>query len=690
MKRINNLNSLALVTVLAIVLMTVSSCRHSRSNDSSVNASANTKLDHDVDSIIYASTIKGDEERTLHLIDSFLNAGRMNSMWADMLRSRLYVACDKHADASEYRQKVVDAFVETGKEPILYSRAVVSLANYMEVNERYEEALRVLLPAVDFLRDNPDISALVKSLMHNVIAGCQIALNRIDEGRQSYEESYRCLQQYKKEKYNAKDFMQAIISCYNPVVAFAGLDMNDERLKWVERCDSLLTWYREQPNADVEFLDVRDGELSVSRAEILLAQGKSAEAAKAFERFRKTDYSKTPEGQINSLSYLSKTGHYSEAADIYQNIDQWLAEWEEEINLEVIDNYYRPKFQTNHLAGRKDSAYAVAVKMNDMLHPAIVEQKNNDAAKLATIYDTQGKERKIAQQQAEIQQQRIVGLVIAIILLTIFFIIYTLVRRRAAKRLAEMKAARERMESELRIARSIQMSMVPSHFPDYEGLDMYASMTPAKEVGGDLYGYVLQGDKLYFALGDVSGKGVPASLFMAQATRLFRTLAIQGMMPAEICSSMNDALSGEDNESGMFVTFFLGLVDLKTGHLDFCNAGHNPPVLGSDKCCTDETCNFLEMVPNAPIGLFPGLEYEGEEVDNIKGCSLFIYTDGLNEAENRQQEQFGDDRLLDILRTSRSENAQQLVEMLAAEVEQHRDGAEPNDDLTMMCIRIKG
>ena len=690
MKRINNLNSLALVTVLAIVLMTASSCRHSRSNDSSVNASANTKLDHDVDSIIYASTIKGDEERTLHLIDSFLNAGRMNSMWADMLRSRLYVACDKHADASEYRQKVVDAFVETGKEPILYSRAVVSLANYMEVNERYEEALRVLLPAVDFLRDNPDVSALVKSLMHNVIAGCQIALNRIDEGRQSYEESYRCLQQYKKEKYNAKDFMQAIISCYNPVVAFAGLDMNDERLKWVERCDSLLTWYREQPNADVEFLDVRDGELSVSRAEILLAQGKSAEAAKAFKRFRETDYSKTPEGQINSLSYLSKTGHYSEAADIYQNIDQWLAEWEEEINLEVIDNYYRAKFQTNHLAGRKDSAYAVAVKINDMLHPAIVEQKNNDAAKLATIYDTQGKERKIAQQQAEIQQQRIVGLVIAIILLTIFFIIYTLVRRRAAKRLAEMKAARERMESELRIARSIQMSMVPSHFPDYEGLDMYASMTPAKEVGGDLYGYVLQGDKLYFALGDVSGKGVPASLFMAQATRLFRTLAIQGMMPAEICSSMNDALSGEDNESGMFVTFFLGLVDLKTGHLDFCNAGHNPPVLGSDKCCTDETCNFLEMVPNAPIGLFPGLEYEGEEVDNIKGCSLFIYTDGLNEAENRQQEQFGDDRLLDILRTSRSENAQQLVEMLAAEVEQHRDGAEPNDDLTMMCIRIKG
>ena len=247
-----------------------------------------------------------------------------------------------------------------------------------------------------------------------------------------------------------------------------------------------------------------------------------------------------------------------------------------------------------------------------------------------------------------------------------------------------MKAAQERIESELRIARDIQMSMVPSQFPDYEGLDMFASMTPAKEVGGDLYGYVLIGDKLYFALGDVSGKGVPASLFMAQATRLFRTLAAQQMMPAEICTRMNDALSGDDNETSMFVTFFLGLIDLTTGHLDFCNAGHNPPVIGGGEHHGD----FLDMIPNAPIGLWPGLEYEGEEIDSIKGRPMFIYTDGLNEAENRQQEQFGDDRLLDILRTTHFDSAQQVIDTLKTEVERHRNGAEPNDDLTMMCIRV--
>ena len=273
----------------------------------------------------------------------------------------------------------------------------------------------------------------------------------------------------------------------------------------------------------------------------------------------------------------------------------------------------------------------------------------------------------------------IIGAIVIIGVVTFF-----LSRQRTARRLAEIKAEQDRIESELRIARDIQMSMVPSIFPNREGLDMHASMTPAREVGGDLYGYVLNDDKLYFCLGDVSGKGVPASLFMAQVTRLFQTLAKQGLQPAEICTQINDALSGEDNESLMFVTFFLGLIDLNSGHLSFCNAGHNPPVIGG----TPSHGDFLQMEPNAPFGLWPGLQYVGEEVDNIKGRPLFIYTDGLNEAENHQQQQFGDGRLLSILRNTHFESSQQVIETLAREVEHHRNGAEPNDDLTMMCIRV--
>ena len=255
---------------------------------------------------------------------------------------------------------------------------------------------------------------------------------------------------------------------------------------------------------------------------------------------------------------------------------------------------------------------------------------------------------------------------------------------RYIEELKETTAQKASIESELNVASNIQMSMLPSVFPDREGLDMFASMTPAKEVGGDLYGYLLKDDKLYFCVGDVSGKGVPASLFMAQVTRLFRTLANQMITPADICTQMNEALSGEENLTCMFVTLFIGLVDLNTGHLSFCNAGHNPPVIGGG----EHHGEFLQMLPNFPIGVMPGLEFQGEEIDCIKDRPLFIYTDGLNEAENREHDQFGDDHLIDILRNTHFDTARQVVETLAAKVEEHRDGADPNDDLTMMCLRI--
>ncbi len=246
-------------------------------------------------------------------------------------------------------------------------------------------------------------------------------------------------------------------------------------------------------------------------------------------------------------------------------------------------------------------------------------------------------------------------------------------------------AQKASIESELNVASNIQMSMLPSVFPNREGLDMHASMTPAKEVGGDLYGYLLKGDNLYFCVGDVSGKGVPASLFMAQVTRLFRTLANQQMVPADICTHMNEALSGDENPTNMFVTMFVGMVNLQSGHLKFCNAGHNPPVIGGG----EHHGEFLQMLPNFPIGVLPGLEFQGEEIDTIKGRALFLYTDGLNEAENREHEQFGDDQLLSILRNTHFESAQQVVETLYNEVQRHRDGADPNDDLTMMCLRMQ-
>ena len=254
---------------------------------------------------------------------------------------------------------------------------------------------------------------------------------------------------------------------------------------------------------------------------------------------------------------------------------------------------------------------------------------------------------------------------------------------KAYDQLEETTTAKERIESELRIARDIQMSMVPSRFPERRGLDLYASMTPAREVGGDLYDYILQDQKLYFCVGDVSGKGVPASLLMAQAIRLFRALAKQGLPPAQIATRLNEELS-ENNENGMFVTMFIALADLTDGHLWFCNAGHNPPVIGGGQ----DNGHFVDMEPNAPIGLWPGLSYVGEEIASISRRPLFVYTDGLTEAENLSQQQFGDERLLQTLRRTNFESARQVISQLSREVEAHRGGAEPSDDLTMLCLKI--
>ena len=248
----------------------------------------------------------------------------------------------------------------------------------------------------------------------------------------------------------------------------------------------------------------------------------------------------------------------------------------------------------------------------------------------------------------------------------------------AYDQLEETTKAKERIESELRIAREIQKRMLPHVFPRRRDVDLYAMMTPAKEVGGDLYAYALIDDMLYFCVGDVSGKGVPAALFMAEVTRMFRTLVDGKLTPGTIATRLNHALA-EDNEQGMFVTMFIGLINLKTGHMEYCNAGHNPPLLDGE---------YMKMESNAPIGLWSEVEFEGEEVDDMHGKTLFVYTDGISEAENVNKEQFGDERLQALLKQDLGD-ARQTSETIHKAVADFVGDAEPSDDLTKMCIIMK-
>ena len=673
---------ISFATVAAILLLNITACRNSGSSDRK-----SSETESPEETMVEVAADAGDIKRTVELADSFVNLNLLSSIRADFYKA---MACNRQEEyfaMAEHLKKIIKAYEEgTDEDLLFYSRAAMSLVSYYLGIDQYEEAMNVAMPALARFEPDPDIQPDWKGLFLSYIGACQKKQNQPKEAEKNFEQAYQYYKKYMGDKrFKVVDFLTCIIDVYNISSYYSEKESLKEQQKWNDRCDSLLTWYRIKPGVDSAHVEMMDGLIALRRAQMLFDQGKKAEADKAFEQFLKTNFSKGNEGRLSACRYLTNTGRYDEAADIYQDYDRIAAESGMKPNLDIITSYLFPKFMVNYEAGRKDSALAVALKIASLIDSAVVKQKYDNAAELAIIYETQKKDHQIAEQQMHLSRTRMIAFIVIIIALTVFFVVIDLYRHKSAKRLAEVRYAKDRIENELQIARDIQMSMVPHTFPEREGLDMYATMTPAKQVGGDLYGYVLNGDKLYFAVGDVSGKGVPSSLFMAQATRLFTTMAKQGMMPAEICTRMNDALSGDDNESGMFVTFFMGLIDLKTGHLDFCNAGHNPPVVGGG----DNQGDFLKMQPNAPIGLWPDLEFEGEEIDTIKGRPIFIYTDGLNEAENRLQEQFGDERLIYQLRQTPYASAKQIIEAMTKAVDLHRNGAEPNDDLTMMCICLK-
>ena len=263
------------------------------------------------------------------------------------------------------------------------------------------------------------------------------------------------------------------------------------------------------------------------------------------------------------------------------------------------------------------------------------------------------------------------------------FIMYRAARN--FMKLRKVENSRQRMEGELAIAHGIQMGMIPKIFPPYperDDIEIYASLTAAKEVGGDLYDFFISNENLWFCIGDVSGKGIPASLVMAVTRSLFRTNAMHLDSPAKVMSSINDAMA-EMNENNMFVTMFIGQLELASGKLTFCNAGHNAPVILHEGKATPIT-----MRPNLPVALISGFAYVDEETTLGDKDGFFLYTDGLTEAENPQKELFGEDRMLEVLR--KYSIPMDVVLHMTDAVTAHANGAEQSDDLTMLSLRYKG
>ena len=253
--------------------------------------------------------------------------------------------------------------------------------------------------------------------------------------------------------------------------------------------------------------------------------------------------------------------------------------------------------------------------------------------------------------------------------------------------LQETTAAKEKIEKELSIAREIQQSLLPHKFPRLKQIDLYATLIPAKEVGGDLYDFFFIDEKhLCFAIGDVSGKGVPAALFMAVVKTLLRAKISLTMDSAKVLNAMNEDLCKE-NESYMFVTFFLGILNIETGVLEYCNAGHNPPLIHTAK-----KGFYYLFAENTypPLGIGADVNYGGNRLKLLPEDIFFLYTDGITEAMNVDDIEFSEEKLQDVLDKNKDETVENISNNVKTAVEQHVSGAIQSDDITMLIFRYNG
>jgi sigma-B regulation protein RsbU (phosphoserine phosphatase) len=254
--------------------------------------------------------------------------------------------------------------------------------------------------------------------------------------------------------------------------------------------------------------------------------------------------------------------------------------------------------------------------------------------------------------------------------------------------LKETTAAKERIESELNIAHEIQMSMVPKifpPFPDRSEFDIFATLVPAKEVGGDLYDFFfIDDDHLCFAVADVSGKGVPASLFMAVTKTLFKATAGRGNTPGEILARLNMEIC-RDNESCMFVTLFCGILNIRTGQVDYCNGGHNLPYY-----LHRDGVSLLENIGGRALGLVEQSPYASGRVVLGPSEALLLYTDGVTEAMNPSDTLYSDQRLAQFLASNRGSSPRKIVGDLVSDVRHFAGEAPQSDDITALALYYFG
>ncbi len=432
MEQISVLGYRYLIGIVAVVASLVLAACGGKNNQ--VHGDIPQKVCTHGDSIALAARFSGDFEYFLAVTDSLAEAGELSPIRADGYRGVAYFQMGQMDKCIECFRRVNEIENPPAEDFWEYVHAVSNLVIMLNSDRDYDNAMRTALRLIEKLEnvDSPKRAGELQTL-YLCLGDTQMMLERHKDAAQSYNEAYKWVLQTPNDSTN-RPLAASIETLENIAVSHLNHHM-DEAGVWVDRMDSLVTLYEQQPKVIEKEVKALRALVTLHRAQVLQMRGQEAEAARYYAEYTKSDYGQRLDGSIDGCEYLMSARRYAEAADIYENLDRFIREWGYDYDLETIGHNLLPKFRANYLSGRLDSALHVAMQISEVYDSALVRQKRSESAELATIYDTQGKERKILEQRAENRLVTAISIAVTILaLLILAFAVYIFSQWRFTKR----------------------------------------------------------------------------------------------------------------------------------------------------------------------------------------------------------------------------------------------------------------
>jgi len=655
-----------LLTIMAAILATA--CSNGPSKEQSAKAGRMIETAHKA----------RDYNRLMALTDSLENQNCLTQAEAYYWKGYASDRMKKTRMAQFYWNTSLETAVNsTHKEDLdIYAKTASRLANLLSVRGDYKGALKIAMPAAQRLEElKCDTTSDYVNLL--IYIGCCQAT--IGNGDSDAEEIFKRAYQKHKDNINKthsdEAYKDAIAGLIN-IAYFCNYSKNYQAaLKWTGYFGEMLNEYEQHSDTNAEYIDKQLARFNIYQAIALEGLGKKEEAAKVYEAFKATQFSKTPEGKINGNDYLVAAERWNEAADNYSSLNTMLDQKESTVSIDDIQELMLKKYQANLRAGRRDTAATVGMQICDSLDHALALAKQLDAEEQATVVENV---ELLTSQRAEKAKQKQMGLFGALALMFLGFIAFVLYTRRHDRQLRidhqelqktfatlkEDTTTSERKATELRVAHSLAETS-PATIPTLpKGISLYASTIPTKGFGCSISDYLTRDGKLFFCMGDVEGQDINAAVTAAMVKAQFRTATAIEAEPSRIVEVISKARQWKES-----VKLFVGVLDTETGKLNYYNAGHEEPLL-----------------LNKEITRLPASE---QEMLLEKGMMVFLFNKGIITTENKANKLYGENRLLGAALQAMKTDArpEPFIASITDNINTFLGDTEPQADLAMIAIK---